>query len=95
MAKGSNIELIMISITGADQPGVTAALSEIIASHDAQILDIGQADIHHNLSLGMLIKTESCRSGDILKYLLFKGYELNVKVKFSPVEPEDYDRWVK
>ena len=95
MAKGSNIELIMISITGADQPGVTAALSEIIASHDAQILDIGQADIHHNLSLGMLIKTESCRSGDILKDLLFKGYELNVKVKFSPVEPEDYDRWVK
>ena len=73
MAKRSNIELIMISITGADQPGVTAALSEIIASHDAQILDIGQADIHHNLSLGMLIKTESCRSGDILKDLLFKG----------------------
>lgn len=95
MAKRSNIELIMISITGADQPGVTAALSEIIASHDAQILDIGQADIHHNLSLGMLIKTESSRSGDILKDLLFKGYELNVRVKFSPVEPEDYNRWVK
>lgn len=42
----------MISITGEDQPGVTAALSEIIAEHDAQIMDIGQADIHHNFEPG-------------------------------------------
>lgn len=42
----------MINITGYDRPGVTAALSEILATYDAQILDIGQADIHHNLTLG-------------------------------------------
>lgn len=88
------VELIMINITGEDKPGVTAALSEILAKYDARILDIGQADIHHNLTLGILIKTDSSVSGDIMKDVLFKGYELKVNVKFSPVSPEDYERWV-
>lgn len=84
----------MINITGYDRPGVTAALSDILAKYDARILDIGQADIHHNLSLGLLIKTDSSVSGDIMKDLLFKGYEMNVKVRFSPVEEADYNEWV-
>ncbi len=84
----------MINISGHDRPGVTAALSDILAKYNAQILDIGQADIHHNLTLGLLIKTSSDVSGDIMKDLLFKGYELDVKVRFSPVTPEDYERWV-
>lgn len=89
-----DVELIMINITGEDHPGVTAALSDILARYNAQILDIGQADIHHNLTLGLLIKTSSDVSGDIMKDLLFKGYELGVQVRFSPVAPDDYSRWV-
>lgn len=88
------VELIMINISGHDRPGVTAALSDILARYDAQILDIGQADIHHNLTLGLLIKTDSSVSGDIMKDLLFKGYEMDVQVRFSPVTPDDYSRWV-
>ncbi len=94
MTHAPEVELIMINITGYDRPGVTAALSEILAKYDAQILDIGQADIHHNLTLGLLIKTDSSVSGDIMKDLLFKGYEMNVKVRFSPVGVDDYDEWV-
>ena len=84
----------MINITGYDRPGVTAALSEILAKYDARILDIGQADIHHNLTLGILIMTDSSVSGDIMKDMLFKGYEMNVKVRFQPVAPDDYSEWV-
>lgn len=89
-----NIELILINITGQDRPGVTSALTEILARHDAQILDIGQADIHHSLSLGILFRTSSDRSGDIMKDLLFKCYELSVKIRFSPISVEDYEGWV-
>lgn len=89
-----SVELIMVNISGHDRPGVTAALSEILAKYNAQILDIGQADIHHNLTLGILIKTDSSVSGEIMKDLLFKGYELDVQVRFSPVKPDDYDKWV-
>ena len=43
-------EQILVSITGQDRPGLTASVMEILARHDAQILDIGQADIHATLS---------------------------------------------
>lgn len=89
-----NIELILIKISGDDRPGVTSALTEILARHEAEILDIGQADIHHSLSLGILFRTSPDRSGDILKDLLFKSYELNVKIKFEPVSIGDYEKWV-
>ncbi|MDE5881959.1 MAG: phosphoserine phosphatase SerB [Muribaculaceae bacterium] len=87
-------ELILINISGTDQAGLTTALTEILARHGAQILDIGQSDIHHNLSLGILLKTDSRRSGDILKELLFKTRELKVQVDFSIVPEEDYNSWV-
>lgn len=87
-------ELILINITGTDQTGLTTALTEILARHDAQILDIGQADIHHSLSLGILFKTDSHRSGEILKELLFKTRELKVQVDFSIVPEDDYNSWV-
>ena len=94
MTKEANIELILINISGDDRPGVTAALAEILSRHEAQILDIGQADIHHSLSLGILFRTTSERSGDIMKDLLFKCYELSVKIRFSPISFEDYESWV-
>ncbi|MBD5299794.1 MAG: phosphoserine phosphatase SerB [Bacteroides sp.] len=89
-----NRELILINISGNDQTGLTTALTEILARHDAQILDIGQADIHHTLSLGILFKTDSLRSGEILKELLFKTRELKVQVDFSIVPEEEYEAWV-
>ena len=87
-------ELILTNISGADKPGLTAALTEVLARHDASILDIGQADIHHTLSLGILFMTDSSVSGDILKELLFKAGELGVNIRFSPVSADEYNEWV-
>lgn len=93
--KGTNdLELILINISGYDRPGVTSALTAILAKYDAAILDIGQADIHHTLSLGILFKTYSNVSGEIMKDLLFKAYELNVKIRFTPITIEAYNNWV-
>jgi len=88
------MELILINISGPDREGVTAALTEILARYEAVILDIGQADIHHTLALGILFKTDSRRSGEILKELLFKTADLKVQVQFNIISPEDYDKWV-
>lgn len=90
----SNIELILVNISGTDRPGVTASLSSILSRYNAQILDIGQADIHHTLSLGILFKTTADVSGDILKDLLFKAYELNVNIRFNPIAIDEYEKWV-
>ena len=50
-------EIILITINGKDQPGVTAKLTDILAKNNAAILDIGQADIHDHLSLGILFQS--------------------------------------
>ncbi|MBR4070442.1 MAG: phosphoserine phosphatase SerB, partial [Bacteroidaceae bacterium] len=89
-----DFELILINIAGEDRPGLTSVLTEILGRYDATILDIGQADIHHTLSLGILFKTTSEKSGTIMKELLFKANEMNVSIRFSPVTVEAYDNWV-
>lgn len=93
--KMTNSEIILVTINGEDKPGVTAALTQVLAKHDADILDIGQADIHRNLSLGILFKTKHNIGGDILKDLLFKAYELDTTIRFTPISNERYSNWVK
>ncbi len=90
----SKRELILINISGADKTGVTSALTEILAKYKATLLDIGQADIHHTLALGILFMTDSKSSGEILKQLLFTTNDLNVQVQFQIVSEEEYARWV-
>ncbi len=94
MKNANQNEIILINISGDDKPGVTASLTEILARYDANILDIGQADIHSTLSLGILFQSREGESGEILKELLFKSYELNVQVKFRPVSDQEYSEWV-
>ncbi len=92
--KTSKEEQILIRITGQDRPGLTAAMMSILARYDAQILDIGQADIHSTLSLGVLIRIDETHSGQVMKELLFKATELSVNIGFSPIGDDEYEDWV-
>ena len=89
----NNKEQILVRIAGQDRVGLTASIMEILSRFDAQILDIGQADIHNTLSLGILIRTEESTSGQVMKELLFKATELGVTIGFSPVPDDDYEAW--
>ena len=88
------VEIIQINISGEDKPGMTSSLTEILARYDAFILDIGQANIHRSLTLGILFRTTSDKSGNIMKELLFKASELGVMIRFTPISEADYDAWV-
>ena len=92
--KPLSTELILIRVTGEDRPGLTASVTEILAKYDATILDIGQADIHNTLSLGILCKTEEQHSGFIMKELLFKASSLGVTIRFYPITAKEYEDWV-
>ena len=85
---------ILIRITGQDRPGLTAAVMGILARYNARILDIGQADIHSTLSLGILIRIDDTHSGQVMKELLFKAEELNVNIGFAPISDDEYESWV-
>ncbi len=91
----NKVEIIQINISGEDKPGLTSSLTNILAQYNAFILDIGQANIHSSMTMGILIKTTADKSGFIMKDLLFKASELGVMIRFTPVSEEKYDAWVK
>ena len=92
--KKDNIEIIQINISGEDKPGLTTALTDILAHYDAFILDIGQSNIHRSLTMGILFMTTPDRSGQIMKELLFKASEMNINIRFTPITEEEYSHWV-
>ena len=88
-------EIVLINITGVDRPGLTAAITGVLAQGGVNILDIGQAVIHDTLSFGILVEIPDSEQGKaVLKDILFKGYELDQQVRFTPVSEEDYQQWV-
>lgn len=89
-----NSEIILVRITGEDRPGLTSSIMEVLAQYDVTILDIGQADIHNTLTLGILFRSAESNSGHIMKNLLFKASDLGVNIRFYPVSTDEYNDWV-
>ncbi|WP_431157871.1 phosphoserine phosphatase SerB [Winogradskyella poriferorum] len=88
-------DIFLINISGQDKPGLTSGLTGVLAEYGAKILDIGQANIHDTLSLGIMFEiSKGKKSASVLKDLLFKAYELGIQAKFSPISQEDYEKWV-
>jgi phosphoserine phosphatase len=88
-------EIILLNISGQDKPGLTSSLTGLLSEYGAKILDIGQANIHDTLSLGILFEIkEKSNSAPVLKDILFKAYELGIKAKFTPITIERYEKWV-
>ena len=88
-------DIFLLNISGQDKPGLTSGLTSVLAEYDAKILDIGQANIHNTLSLGLLFEIQSGeKSSAVQKDLLFKAYELGITAKFTPITLEDYEHWV-
>ncbi|WP_372740223.1 ACT domain-containing protein, partial [Neptunomonas sp.] len=88
-------EIILLTISGEDKPGVTSTITSILAGFQVNILDIGQAVIHNTLSLGILIEVpQVSESSPILRDLLFKTHEMDMKVRFQPIDEDAYEQWV-
>ncbi len=49
-------DVFLISITGQDRPDLVAAITAIMADHDARILDITQSVIQHIINLCVLVR---------------------------------------
>ncbi len=88
-------EIVLINITGEDRPGLTAAITGVLAQGGVNILDIGQAVIHDTLSFGILVEIpDTEQASSVLKDVLFTGYKLDQQVRFTPVAEADYQQWV-
>jgi phosphoserine phosphatase len=89
-------EIILINVSGPDKPGVTSRVTEILSRYNVNILDIGQAVIHDTLTLGMVVDVpQNAESSPVLKDVLFCCHALDMNVRFSIIEPDEYEEWVK
>ncbi len=88
-------EILLINVSGPDKPGVTSSISEILARYEVNILDVGQAVIHNTLSLGMVVDVPTdAEASPILKDILFRCHELDMAVRFTPIDTDNYEEWV-
>lgn len=88
-------EIILINVSGPDKPGVTSRVTEILSRYNVNILDIGQAVIHDTLTLGMVVDVpQDAESSPVIKDVLFCCHALDMNVRFSIIDADEYEEWV-
>ena len=89
--------ILLINASGVDKPGVTRAISKVLAAHNANVLDIGQAVIHDTLALGILVELQL--GGDIRAQLENDIEQctapLGIQVRFQTISNDNYAHWVE
>jgi phosphoserine phosphatase len=87
---------VLVHFSGPDKPGLTAALTGVLVDHNVRILDIGQAVVHENVSLGILLEIpEGCDFGAIRSVLHHRAHELGLLARFTPVAGDALQHWVR
>ena len=88
-------EIVLINITGEDRPGLTAAITGVLAQGGVNILDIGQAVIHDALSFGLLVEIPDTEAGAAVRQNVQATVDqLGQQVRFTRVSEADYQHWV-
>jgi len=77
-------KLLMVTISGQDRPGITAALTQVLMKHNAELVDIEQASLQKLLGAG-----ESKDS--LIKDLLFEASQLNLNLNFKLFSPSEVE----
>lgn len=88
-------QILLITLSGEDQPGVTAGIAAILAQCGANILDAGQSVIHATLSLGLLVELpEAAEQEPVAQRIQKFGLQHDLRVRIEQVAPDRYSQWV-
>ncbi len=95
MASAALPATFLVHFSGPDKPGLTASLTGVLVQHNVRILDIGQAVVHENVSLGILLEVpESCDFGALRSVLHHRAHELGLLARFTTVPGNALQHWV-
>jgi phosphoserine phosphatase len=77
-------DFVMVTVSGPDQPGITAAFSKILVDNQVEIVDIEQASLQDFLGLSFLLDMSGARQSKdgVLKDLLFEASRLRLTLNF-------------
>lgn len=88
-------EILLVNVSGEDQPGLMAMLTSTLARYQVRVLDVGQAVIHDELNVGLLVQVmNSADTAGVMKDLQFKCRECDITVRFTPISEAEYHDWV-
>ncbi|WP_278491365.1 phosphoserine phosphatase SerB [Acinetobacter gyllenbergii] len=88
-------EIILISFLGPDQPNQFTRLMQVLSVHSLQILDVGQAVIHNQLTLGIVVASDNETATALaMKEILILAHDIGLTVRFKPISNAEYDQWV-
>ena len=76
---------LLLTVTGPDHPGVTAALFDVLASHGATLADVEQVVVHGRLLLGVVVSGPGDGDG-LCAAVAALALELDVEVEFTPLD---------
>ncbi|PLW84267.1 phosphoserine phosphatase SerB [Kineobactrum sediminis] len=88
-------DIVLITLSGDDRPGITAGVSGILAQYAVNVLDIGQAVIHATLSMGLLLEIPGNVPRPELAEALqaFAGSHA-LQWRWQDISQESYGDWV-
>jgi phosphoserine phosphatase len=77
-------DFVMVTVSGPDQPGITAAFSKILVDNHVEIVDIEQASLQDFLGLSFLLDMSGAKQSKdgVLKDLLFEASRLHLTLNF-------------
>jgi phosphoserine phosphatase len=80
--------LLMVTVSGADRPGIAARFTAVLLKHHVEVVDIEQASLQDLLGLYFLLDlTPAAESKDsVIKDLLFEASRLRLTLNFRLLE---------
>ena len=81
--------LLVVTVSGKDRPGITAAFTRVFIEHSLQVLDIEQASLQNLLGLYFLLDLSSVTEtkDSVIKDLLFEVNRLSLTLNFQLISP--------
>lgn len=90
----ANKDFVVVTVSGRDRPGITAAFSKILDKHQVKIADIDQAALQDFLALSFLfdLSGEDSRRDTVLKDLLLEAHHLGMSLDFQLLSENELRR---
>jgi len=88
-------EIILLNLSGQDKPGLMAMLTSGLADYQVRILDVGQAVIHAELNVGMLIEVPDPADVEAaLKAAHACADDVGFELRSTRISRTEYADWV-
>jgi phosphoserine phosphatase len=87
-------DFVVVTVSGRDRPGITAAFARVLVEHGVEIADIDQATLQDFLALTFLLDVsgEDARRDTVLKDLLFEAHRMGMNLEFQLLSERELRR---